>query len=350
MSATSETCEIFLSEERIISPGSTEISRANFRIRHLDEQRKFVNTVKEVKLDSCGSVSLAHSKYLSSIKSCEQYNIPIVSLNGIGGKTRPLTSAGILSHVKSGGKIIKFLCYVFDTPGGNTGEILLLGLRTIVDSNIDIRYHMKFLFVGISKMIKFIEQEDTLLSELHYTDSLPFEAVDSKLMESDTATDWYQKTELFENYENVVLMTEIQLQNIVERLKCNEKETNTDGDETMMKNGVTISKFSFEALGLGPDVDDHIKSKIQSRFEQWTGDDSVFPTKNGSPKILTKFVDHPYSYELLPEYENGEKKLPCVKSMNWEGKTYTAHVIRGFIKELQLWKRARIRDAFLDWL
>jgi hypothetical protein len=76
----------------------------------------------------------------------------------------------------------------------------------------------------------------------------------------------------------------------------------------------------------------HIKSKIYSRFVQWTGDDSVFPTKNGSPKILTKFVDHPYSYELLPEYENGEKKLPCVKAMNWEGKTSTAHVIRGFIK------------------
>ena len=137
------TCEIFLSEERIISPGSTEISRANFRIRHQNEDRKFVNTVKEVKLDSCGSVSLAHSKYLSSIKTCEQYNIPIVSLNGIGGKTRPLTSAGILSHVKTGGKIVKFLCYVFDTPVGNTAEILLLGLKTIVDSNIDIRHHMK---------------------------------------------------------------------------------------------------------------------------------------------------------------------------------------------------------------
>ncbi len=74
------------------------------------------------------------------------------------------------------------------------------------------------------------------------------------------------------------------------------------------------------------DVDDHIKAKIQSRFIQWTGDDSVFPNKNGSQKILTKFVDHPYSHE------NGEKKLPCVKAINWEGKTYTAHVIRGFIK------------------
>jgi hypothetical protein len=73
---------------------------------------------------------------------------------------------------------------------------------------------------------------------------------------------------LYEQYENIALMTEIQLKNIVERLKSDEKETKTDGDETMVKNGVIISKFSFEALGLGSDVDDHIKSKIYSRFKQ----------------------------------------------------------------------------------
>ncbi len=54
-------------------------------------------------------------------------------------------------------------------------------------------------------------------------------------------------------------MTEIQLKNIVERLKGDEKETKTDGDETMVKNGIIISKFSFKALGLGSDVDDLIK-------------------------------------------------------------------------------------------
>jgi hypothetical protein len=138
--------------------------------------------MKEVKLDSCGSVSSAHSKYLSSIKTCKQYNIPIVSLHGIGGKTRPLTSAGTLSHVKSGGKIVKFLCYVFDTPVGDTAEILLLGLKTIVDSNIDIRYHMKLSVNVIPEMIKFIEHEDTLLNELHCVDILPFEASETKLL------------------------------------------------------------------------------------------------------------------------------------------------------------------------
>ncbi len=35
---------------------------------------------------------------------------------------------------------------------------------------------------------------------------------------------------------------------------------------------------------------------------------------------------------MLPEYERGERKLPNTKAMNWEGKKYSAHVIRGFIK------------------
>jgi hypothetical protein len=49
-------------------------------------------------------------------------------------------------------------------------------------------------------------------------------------------------------------MTEIQLKNIVERLQMEEKDTKTDGDETMLKDGVIICKFSREALGLGDDV------------------------------------------------------------------------------------------------
>jgi hypothetical protein len=194
------------------------------------------------------------------------------------------------------------LCYVFDSPVGNTSEILLLGLRTIVDADIDIRYHIKLSVEGISRMVRFIEQESALSGELYHVELSDNNIVDTKLSGLEAATELYRATDLYEHYENVALMTEIQLKNIVERLKSDEKETKTDGDETMVKNGVIISKFSFEALGLGSDVDeDHIKSKIYSRFVQWTGDDSVFPTRNGSPKILTKFVDHPYSYELLPD-------------------------------------------------
>ena len=78
-------------------------------------------------------------------------------------------------------------------------------------------------------------------------------------------------------------------------------------------------------MEIGKDVKESLKVKVFEIFARNAGNDAVFPTKNGSPKILTKFVNHPYSYELLPEYERGERKLPNTKAMNWEGKTYSAH-------------------------
>ncbi len=138
-------------------------------------------------------------------------------------------------------------------------------------------------------------------------------------------------TTLYDEHDNIVLMTEIQLKNIVDRLG-KESVTGTDGDEFTIKDGIKISKFSKEAMEIGFDVEETLRRKVYGQFTSYVRDDSIFPTKNGSPKILTKFVDHPYSYELLPEYERGEKKMPCTKAMNWEGKTYSSLVIRGFIK------------------
>jgi hypothetical protein len=140
-------------------------------------------------------------------------------------------------------------------------------------------------------------------------------------------------------------MTEIQLKNIVDRLG-KESVTKTDGDEFTIKNGIKISKFSKEAMEIGPDVNIRLQQKVYDQFTSYVGEDSVFPTKNGSPKILTKFIDHPYSYELLPEYERGEKKMPYTRAMNWEGKTYSSLVIRGFIRGL---RNAPTQDASRAW-
>jgi hypothetical protein len=73
----------------------------------------------------------------------------------------------------------------------------------------------------------------------------------------------------------------------------------------MLKDGATISKFSREALEVGSKVGSQILGKIRKIFDLNKRDDSVFRTKNGAPKILTKFKDKPYSYELLPEYACG---------------------------------------------
>ncbi len=107
-----------------------------------------------------------------------------------------------------------------------------------------------------------------------------------------------------------VYMTEIQLRRIVDRTAKEQQAHQSDGDETMTKDGKTISKFSKEAMNIGEDAMEHevILKKVYLVYDKWFGNDSVFPVSNRAPKIMTKFKDKPYSYELLPEYLHGEKK------------------------------------------
>ena len=51
-------------------------------------------------------------------------------------------------------------------------------------------------------------------------------------------------------------MTEIRLRRIVDRTNQAEGSQLSDGDELMIKNGVSISNFSKEAMGLGKDCYD----------------------------------------------------------------------------------------------
>ena len=89
------------------------------------------------------------------------------------------------------------------------------------------------------------------------------------------------------------------------------------------KDGEDISKFSKEAMTLGDDVyglDDIasiILKKVYLLYDRYVGEDKVFPTKNGAPRIMTKYKDIPYSYELQPEYA-GERKNSLV-SKRWTG-------------------------------
>ena len=75
-----------------------------------------------------------------------------------------------------------------------------------------------------------------------------------------------------------------------------------------------------------------VLQKVYVLYDYYVGEDRVFPTKNGAPRTMTKYKDTPYSYELQPEYAAGNKKFPCVKAMDWTGKTATAQVIRGFVR------------------
>jgi hypothetical protein len=107
----------------------------------------------------------------------------------------------------------------------------------------------------------------------------------------------------------------------------------------MTKNGAVISKFSKDALKIGAAVGVVILDKVRKVFDLNWGDDAVFRARNGAPKIMTKLTDKSFSYELLPEYANGSKKFPTVKSMNWEGKSATAKVIREFTESIPVVQR-----------
>ena len=169
---------------------------------------------------------------------------------------------------------------------------------------------------------------------------VPSHSLSQGMIQENMATslpDCYISPFAYEEHE--ACMSEIQLRRIVDKMATEASEQGTDGDELMVKDGKTFSKFSKDALEIGEDVGAFILGKVRKIFDLNKGDDAVFRTRNGAPKIMTKFKDKPYSYELLPEYANGSKKFPTVKSMNWEGKTATAKVIRGFTESTPVVQR-----------
>ncbi len=121
----------------------------------------------EAKLDSCGSVSLSHSKFLMEVKPCKEYKLPMVTLKGIGGKTQPLQKAGVLKVIKPDNRILKLLCYVFDEPVGNTELLLLISMSAINKAKTDVQYHIEHSCEGRCKPLRFVNgnKEELLLAD-----------------------------------------------------------------------------------------------------------------------------------------------------------------------------------------
>ena len=128
-----------------------------------------------------------------------------------------------------------------------------------------------------------------------------------------------------------ILMSEIQIRTILDRVQASKADQGTDGAATMEQAGQTISKFSREAMVLGDQVDPSMMRKIHSIYDANVGQDKVFPTKNGPPKILTMYKNKPYEYELRNEFKSGSLPLPTVRSFDWDGKPATSKIIRDFI-------------------
>ena len=96
----------------------------------------------KAKLDSCGSVSIAHSNLMNDIKPAGKYNLPSIRLRGIGGKTNLLSKVGILRIKQPQNRHCDLLCYVFNDVIGQTEEMLLISMSAIIQAKINILHHM----------------------------------------------------------------------------------------------------------------------------------------------------------------------------------------------------------------
>ena len=84
-------------------------------------------------------------------------------------------------------------------------------------------------------------------------------------------------------------MTEVKLQQIVQQQKISGDGT-SELDMTTV-DGKRVSKWSLEAIAFGKAVNELLRKRVLEFSRNYVGEDSVFPTKNGMPKILTQFLD-----------------------------------------------------------
>ena len=105
------------------------------------------------KLDSGAIINLAHQKHCNYIKNCSEYNLPPIKLSGIGGQTEALTKVGKITALVRGQKKTTF-AYIMNEEVAGTKEICLLGLKTLIQWDVDLTHHMRDSLVGITSALK----------------------------------------------------------------------------------------------------------------------------------------------------------------------------------------------------
>jgi hypothetical protein len=107
-------------------------------------------------------------------------------------------------------------------------------------------------------------------------------------------------------------MSEIALQGLLDRTKADEQDEESM-DMTVI-NGMRMSKYDIRALKVGQKVPAQMRNDLAEFNKNFAGESSVFPIKNGAPRILTQFKENPYVLELQDQYTTGNKpkKLPTI--------------------------------------
>jgi hypothetical protein len=127
-------------------------------------------------------------------------------------------------------------------------------------------------------------------------------------------------------------MSEIALQGLLDRTKADEQDE--DAMDMTVINGIRMSKYDIRALKVGQKVTPELQDALTKFNQNFIGTDSVFPVKNGAPRILEQFREVPYTLELLDQYTTGNKpkKLPTAGATYYQGKPATRKVLEHFVR------------------
>ena len=84
-------------------------------------------------------------------------------------------------------------------------------------------------------------------------------------------------------------MSELQLQSLLDRTKPLDGED--EGMDMTTINGERISKYDIRAMKVGSKVPSVMRADLNKFNSDYIGAESVFPVKNGAPRILEQFKD-----------------------------------------------------------
>jgi len=326
--------------------------------------------------DTGGSKNLASKHLLQNVKTAEEYGNKPICMVTIQGDSPAYTHQGELQFSDEKGNPLILLCYVQERPIPGHEHFVLISNNTLVDIDADINFHAR-----ASKEIGVLPLRRTTTEAYHYRDKTTQHARGEAVLfsakghkapakkasiaapkgcqcqpttipnlkevgiyrftrrrprasrkgRSNPKKDKTRiKSSLYFCY-----MSEIELQGLLDR--TNPLDDDPEAMDMITIDGVRISKFDIRALKVGENVPFELNEELKKFNSGFLGKESVFPTTNGAPRILTQYKDEPYTLELLDQYTTTmpgrkPKPLPTIKANHHHGKPATSKVLEHFVR------------------
>ena len=344
-----------------MTAGETKPSSVAIASLTIDTDRGPIQ-VKDTLIDTGGSKNLASRHLLTNIQLAKSYGNEPIRMVTVNGISPDYSHQGELHTTDENGNPLVILCYVQEKPIMGHDTFVLLCNNTIVECDIDINYHAK-----TSKEFGAVPIKRLKSAPFHYTDAVAT-AVNTNVSNPHEEPEFdFSKLALSSSFAaraqhlqstgkrmrlrskphprgpmpdqpslgsewDPAFMSEIALQGLLDRTKADEQDE--EAMDMTVINGVRMSKYDIRALRVGLKVTPEMRNDLTEFNQDFVGAHSVFPVKNGAPRILEQFKDNPYTLELLDQYTTGNKpkKLPTAGATYYQGKPATRKVLEHFVR------------------